>query len=110
MVQKQWNIGGVLKAQEQRLDDVLDLAAEIVVAEIKVRTTVDTGKLRSISPAIGEGTVSEKSGHLKRRVFNNTEYAPYVEFGTTRMEAQPFMRPGFRAAIPKINQLLRRVK
>jgi HK97 gp10 family phage protein len=80
MVRKDWRIKEVVRAQEMRLDDALDLAAEIVW---------------------------EESGHLKRRVFNNTEYAPFVEFGTVYMEAQPYMRPGYRAAIPKIKRMLK---
>jgi HK97 gp10 family phage protein len=102
MVRKDWRIKEVVRAQEMRLDDALDLAAEIVVAEIKVRTPVDTGKLYS-------NNIWEESGHLKRRVFNNTEYAPFVEFGTVYMEAQPYMRPGYRAAIPKIKRMLKRI-
>lgn len=29
-----------------------------------------------------------------------TEYAPYVEFGTRFMDAQPFVRPAFKQQVP----------
>lgn len=47
---------------------------------------VDTGRLRQ---SIGVQKVGE--GHY--RVGTNVEYAPYLEFGTRRMAARPFMRP-----------------
>lgn len=30
-----------------------------------------------------------------------TEYAPYLEYGTRYMEAQPFVRPAFEVQVPK---------
>lgn len=51
------------------------------------------------------------TGHLKRNinrkvwgeaystvgeVYNPVEYAPYQEFGTSKMQAQPFMRPALK--------------
>jgi HK97 gp10 family phage protein len=54
---------------------------------------VDTGRLRSsISTAI---IVDGRS--ISGIVGTNVEYAPYVEFGTSRMEAQPYLRPAFYA-------------
>lgn len=47
---------------------------------------VDTGRLRQ---SIG----LQKRGEGHYRVGTNVEYAPYVEYGTRRMAAQPFMRP-----------------
>lgn len=51
---------------------------------------VDTGTLkRSIGLDISDGglTAESKAG---------AEYAPYVEWGTRFMEAQPYMRPAFQ--------------
>jgi len=50
---------------------------------------VDTGFLkRSIGLAISDGG-------LTATVEPTAEYAPYVEWGTRYMEAQPFVRPAF---------------
>lgn len=48
---------------------------------------VDTGNLRgSITHAVDAGDNAVYIG-------TNVEYAPYVELGTSRQEAQPFLRP-----------------
>lgn len=49
-------------------------------------TTGDTA--RSITLTIGDGGLSAT-------VAPGTEYAPYVEYGTRFMDAQPFVRPAF---------------
>ena len=53
----------------------------------KLLCPVDTGRLRnSISHAVNE---NEKTVYIG----TNVEYAPYVELGTSRQKAQPFLRP-----------------
>lgn len=78
--------------------DVLDSAAmegaELVLADAKRRVPVDKGKLRDSlivkktkvkNPKVkGEYTVTKKSGAQ--------HFAP-VELGTSKMAAQPFLRP-----------------
>ncbi len=60
----------------------------LVETEAKKRCPVDTGKLRaSITPVIE----SWAAGY----VGTNTHYAPYVEYGTEKMPAQPFLEPAF---------------
>lgn len=54
------------------------------------RSPVDTGALRrSIR-------LSLENGNLKAVVKTNVHYAKFVEYGTIRQKAQPFMRPSFR--------------
>lgn len=56
---------------------------------------VRTGRLRSsISWALGEDAVG-----LFADVGTNVEYAAYVELGTSRMPAYPYLRPALRAGI-----------
>lgn len=60
----------------------------------KERCPVDTGRLRSsITWRLGRD-----SQGLLGIVGTNVEYAPYVEFGTSRTGAQPFLRPALQAA------------
>lgn len=48
---------------------------------------VDTGRLRnSISHAVDE---EEQAAYIG----TNVEYAPFVEFGTSRQKAQPYLKP-----------------
>lgn len=56
---------------------------------------VDTGRLRS---SIGHELGSD-GGSLFVRVGTNVEYAPYVELGTRRMSAQPFLTPALFAVV-----------
>ena len=54
------------------------------------RSPVDTGALRrSIR-------LNLENGNLKAVVRTNVPYAKFVEYGTIRQKAQPFMRPSLR--------------
>jgi len=64
----------------------------IIEREAKKRCPVDTGLLRSsITPVVE----SWASGY----VGTNTEYAPYVEYGTKHAAAQPFFEPAFAVGL-----------
>lgn len=52
---------------------------------------------RTITPGPGEAIIGTVAF-----------YAPYVEFGTRYMRAQPFLLPAYRSAIPAILRLFRR--
>ena len=51
---------------------------------------VDTGALRA---SMGW----EMDGRFKAFIFAATEYAPYLEFGTSKMPARPFVSPVFES-------------
>jgi HK97 gp10 family phage protein len=55
---------------------------------------VDTGRLRS---SITHEIAADHRG-LVGRVGTDVEYAPYVEYGTSRSPAQPYLRPALGAA------------
>ena len=56
---------------------------------------VDTGRLRnSITHVINAGEQAVYVG-------TNVEYAPYVELGTSRQKAQPYLRP---AAVDHVSE------
>ena len=52
----------------------------------KLKCPVDTGNLRNSITHAQEGNDTEIIG-------TNVEYAPYVELGTQRTKAQPFLKP-----------------
>ena len=54
------------------------------VTEITDMKAVDTGRLR--------GSISHAHDNDAAYIGTNVEYAPYVEFGTYRMDARPFLR------------------
>jgi HK97 gp10 family phage protein len=74
------------------VDHLLDMAA----AEARKRCPVDTGRLRQgIQTDVDTGEAhSDVTGVL----FDDVDYAPFVEFGTRYMRAQPFLRPGMAMA------------
>lgn len=44
------------------------------------------------------------SDRTEAHVGATKEYAPYVEFGTRKMRAQPFLGPAFKEIIPKFEK------
>ncbi|HYG66098.1 MAG TPA: HK97-gp10 family putative phage morphogenesis protein [Anaeromyxobacteraceae bacterium] len=65
--------------------------AEAVAREAKALAPVDTGRLRASIEALREGRTSAV-------VVARAPYAAFVEYGTRRMAAQPFMRPAAQRA------------
>jgi HK97 gp10 family phage protein len=66
---------------------------------------VDTSNLRNSI------TTRVDSSLLRGYVSTNVEYAPYVEYGTSRMKAQPFLFPAYythkRNIVKSIRQALK---
>lgn len=64
--------------------------ATVVNDDAKARAPVRTGNLRrSIHPELGEYS----SERVTVWVGTDVEYAPYVEMGTSKQAAQPYLRP-----------------
>ena len=88
---------------QSKLGKIVELAALEVEAEAKRNCPVDTGRLRN-------SITTAKEGKTTAYVGTNTEYAPYVEFGTHKMRAQPYLRPAaekVRQRLPYMNFNLR---
>ena len=90
-------IVGVQKLQKKLKENVRMADVKKVVrvngSEMQQRAqkhvTVDTGTLkRSITLEITDGGMAAE-------VETHTEYAAYVEYGTRKMAAQPYMKPAF---------------
>ena len=81
---------------EQGIEQGIAKGALRVEADAKENTPVDTGKLRASIQTSLEPTRAE--------VGTNVEYAPYVEMGTSKMAAQPFLYPALAADKQKILQ------
>ena len=70
---------------------VLDAGVKTTLATSQGLARVDTGRMRS--------DVSISGGGDSRTMTWNAEYAIYNEFGTYKMSAQPFVRPGADAGL-----------
>ena len=86
----------VKKAVEAAIPQALTGAALIVEAAAKNLSPVDTGNLR--------GSITHEINPDHAKVGTNVEYAPYVEYGTSKMSAQPYLRPGLDSNKAAINQ------
>lgn len=78
----------IMTAIKQYTSDGLNKAGLIVLRSAKQNSPVDTGNLR-------RSNMMEKStpGNCEVRIYNNADYAAYVEAGTSKSPAQPFMQP-----------------
>ena len=84
--------------------------AQLMRKDIRKRAPVDTGNLRrniivkklprSQTKLTSEHIVTVRRGRTKSQIKKNARearYALYLEFGTVKMAARPFLRPGFEA-------------
>jgi HK97 gp10 family phage protein len=79
--------------------EAIELSLDKVVSDAKAIVPVRTGTLqRSIQWWGAEGEY-----HVGSRV----HYAPYVEYGTSRMAPRPYLTPALMQNIPLLRQTLR---
>jgi|GEM_PF-5178564 HK97 gp10 family phage protein len=69
----------------QAVDELMPALALMFETEAKRNTPVITGRLRN-------AMTGRRVGFLKAELANNVEYAPFVEFGTSRMEPRAMIR------------------
>lgn len=85
-----------LRVSQER---ALEAAGVFVQGEVMTRSPVDTGRLRdSYEYEVEDNEVT---------IGSNVEYAPYVEFGTSRQDAQPHLRPSITQNQDRIEELIR---
>lgn len=86
------------------MEEVLDDTAKLILMESKRIVPVDTGDLkRSLD--------IQKQNKLAVNVGTNLHYAGYVEFGTYKMRAQPYLFPAYEISKDNIqNELEKKVK
>lgn len=90
---------GLEKASKEQIQAAVNDTAAVVDGESKKACPVDTGNLRS--------SIHITTGDCEATVGTNVEYAPYVEFGTSKMRAQPYMSKGAAAAEAEIPRILK---
>lgn len=95
------NIDAVMKqmrAEAQKAIEMaereLQLAALEIEREAKLRAPVDTGMLR--------GSITSTGGGSEYEIGTNVEYAPFIEYGTSKMSAQPFLSPAFELVVKEL--------
>ena len=81
--------------------DFLKKSMNYVIGSAMEKAPVDTGRLRASIPLSSEVRETEAT------IGSNVVYAPYVEFGTKRMKAQPFLVPALQGAKSAIDGFLK---
>lgn len=67
---------------------------------------VDTGRLRqSLQPS-----VVREGNTIRGSVSTNVEYAPHLEYGTSKMEPRPFMRSTLAEQAEAVKQIMKNGK
>lgn len=76
-------------------------AAYSIEADAKAKVAVDTGTLRRSIHSVFE------NGGLRGIVGPSVLYGKFVEFGTRRMGARPYMRPAAERQLPKFTAAIK---
>lgn len=98
MVKTEWHGDRKKREMSNAMQRTIIRSGNIVEASQKLLTPVDTGNLRSSI----EQSFPDK---LTVDIGTNVEYAPYVELGTSRQSAQPFIKPSLFSNADKIKQI-----
>lgn len=93
-----------IKSKQARIatDRQLELSSKRTERMAKVKASVDTGALKN-------SIFSAKAGNLTYKVTAPQHYAIYVEKGTRKMRAQPYLKPALDAERPKLISNLRKL-
>lgn len=76
----------IIAGMEAKASNAVATTAANIAADAKDIAPVDTGNLRN--------SIRQKmKGPIEAEVRVNAEYAGYVEYGTTRAPAQPYLTP-----------------
>lgn len=80
-------LDNVLRNVEANMERVIQGTLDVAETRAKALAPVDTGKLRNLITSERQGTVGVLT--------SQAEYSVYVEYGTSKTRAQPFMNPAF---------------
>lgn len=80
-------------------EQVLKEVGQYVSGEAKLRAPVDTGELKG---SLGEQVVNDNQVDIGTSV----HYSDYVELGTSRQQAQPYLLPAFEENIEEIKGII----
>lgn len=76
----------------------LERIGQVAERYAKAKCPVDTGRLRN--------SITHETGNDYVYIGTNVEYAPYVELGTRRQRAQPYLKPAIVDHIAKYQRIL----
>lgn len=89
MAELKWHGDKAIKSMDQAVNVALTASALLVEGAAKNLVPVDTGNLRN--------SITHEVEKKEAKVGTNVEYAPFVELGTVKMAAQPYLNPALEA-------------
>lgn len=99
---RQDNTGQVVDGIDSAIGVALEKIGLLAENYAARKCPVDTGNLR------GSITYEVDAGDSAVYIGTNVEYAPYVELGTSRQKAQPFLRPAASEHGEQYRQVLKK--
>lgn len=93
------NTEAVLNELKDRVVAALEAAGAQAENYAKLKCPVDTGLLRN---SITHAQADEKT----EVIGTNVEYAPYVEMGTSKQKAQPYLKPALTDHISEYKRIM----
>ena len=94
----EWKGDEITRAAEQAKTKALETAAVLVEGQAILLAPIDTGNLRS--------SITHRVEGDEARIGTNVIYAPYVCYGTSKMAAQPYLRPALDENIENIKRII----
>lgn len=92
------NANGVLEEFHEQIDAALETIGLVAEGYAKRLCPVDTGRLRnSISHAVDNNAAY---------IGTNVDYAVYVEMGTVKTRAQPYLKPAVTGHVNEYQEIL----
>lgn len=88
----------VIQASYAQIEKALKSVALSAEKYAKRDCPVDTGRLRS--------SITHETDKNTAYIGTNVEYAPYVEMGTSRMRAQPFLEPAMEQHLSEYKEMI----
>ena len=101
--------GDILKALGSALEKALEELGFEAEKNAKIeitRAVYDTPERGYIRTGNLRNSISHDHDGSSAYVGTNVEYAPYVELGTKRMKARPFIRPAVEGHTPEYKAIL----
>lgn len=99
MVKITMNDEALKRAVTARAESILTSAASFVKSAARRNVPVDTGDLLN--------SIDTKQEELVAKIGSDIHYAAYVEAGTPKMAAQPYLRPALMESMGFIKQLIK---
>ena len=87
-----------LRQKQKAVAKALEVCGGMAESFAKLQCPVDTGNLRN--------SINHAQTEDMAIVGTNVEYAPYVEYGTVNMKAQPYLKPAITENTDEYKQII----